>query len=242
MKKATGDARSRARRIVALLGFPILLAAVFAPVVIFRHDLWGLFSSVHKVEEWVRTSGPWAPLAFIGIQVFHVIIFIIPGEAVQIAGGYLFGIWPGALYAAIGVLIGSPIDFYLARLFGVPFVNALFTPQKVEKLRAPLGSPGSKAALFLLFLIPGIPKDAVCYVSGLSPLRFRFFILASMAGRLPGIIGSSFIGSAAADQKWLLAGAVFAGATLLFAAGFFLRKRIQQWLHEMALAYDRRHR
>lgn len=183
MKKATGDARSSARRIVALLGFPILLAAVFAPVVIFRHDLWGLFSSVHKVEEWVRTSGPWAPLAFIGIQVFHVIIFIIPGEAVQIAGGYLFGIWPGALYAAIGVLIGSPIDFYLARLFGVPFVNALFTPQKVEKLRAPLGSPGSKAALFLLFLIPGIPKDAVCYVSGLSPLRFRFFILASMAGR-----------------------------------------------------------
>ena len=77
---------------------------------------------------------------------------------------------------------------------------------------------------------------------GPFPVAFSILHPCLDGGPASGIIGSSFIGSAAADQKWLLAGAVFAGATLLFAAGFFLRKRIQQWLHEMALAYDRRHR
>jgi len=230
---------STIRKALALVGFPILIALIIVPVIVFRHDIWVLFSSVKKLEEWVRASGPLAPIVFIGVQVFHVIIFVIPGEAVQIAGGYLFGIWRGTLYSVIGVLIGSPIDFYLARLFGVPFVNALFTAEKVEKLKKPLGSSGSKAALFLLFLIPGIPKDALCYVSGLSPLRFRFFIFASMAARLPGIIGSSLIGSSAADRKWMLAGTVFAGAAILFSVGFFLRKRIEHWLQGLSIRRDR---
>ncbi len=230
MKESPGSAGQRMRRILALAGFPILLAVIIVPVIVFRHEVWTLFTSVKTLEAWVHASGSLAPMVFIGVQVIHVIVFVIPGEAVQIAGGYLFGTWRGTLYSTIGVLIGSPIDFYLARSLGVPFVNALFSAERVERLKAPLGSPSSKIALFLLFLIPGIPKDALCYVAGLSPLRFRFFILASMAARLPGIFGSSLIGSSAADRKWILAGAVFAGASLLFAAGFFLRGRIEHWL------------
>ena len=163
---------------------------------------------------------------------------MLPGEVAQIVGGYLFGTWLGTLYSGIGLAIGSAVDFLLARYLGLPFVSALFSAEKVEKLRAPLGSPGAKAVIFLLFLIPGIPKDALCYVSGLSPLRFRFFIIASMAGRLPGIIGSSLIGSSAASERWILAGVVLAGALILFGAGFFLRGHLEQWLEKIGM---RRH-
>ena len=145
-------------------------------------------------------------------------------------GGYLFGIWPGTLYSVIGILIGSPIDFYLARLLGVPFVNALFPPAKVEKTMALLSTRGSKTAFFFLFLVPGIPKDLLCYVAGLTPLRFGFFIAASMAGRLPGIIGSSLIGNSAAENRWVLSLSIFGASVVLFVAGFFLRKRIEEWL------------
>jgi uncharacterized membrane protein YdjX (TVP38/TMEM64 family) len=229
----------RRAQVLAFFGFPVLLMIVIVPVIVFHNELWVLLTSVRKLETWVRASGPWAPLVFIAVQVVHVIVFIIPGEAIQIAGGYLFGTWAGALYATLGVLIGSPIDFFAARLLGVPFVNALFSAERVQRMRAPLGMPGSKAVLFLLFLIPGIPKDALCYVSGLSPLQFRFFIFASLAGRLPGIIGSSLIGSSVADRKWVLAGLIFAAATILFATGFLFRRRIEQWLLEIAERHDR---
>jgi uncharacterized membrane protein YdjX (TVP38/TMEM64 family) len=223
----------RSRRLLAIIGFPLFLAALLATVLVFRRDIWRLFSSVRKLEEWVRASGPVAPLVFIAVQVFHVIVFVIPGEVVQIAGGYLFGIWPGTLYSVAGILIGSPIDFYLARLLGVPFVNAIFSAEKVEKTRSLLGSRGSKAVFFFLFLIPGIPKDLLCYVAGLTPISFRFFILASMAGRLPGIIGSSLIGNSAAENRWILSISIFGAAVVLFVIGFFLRGRIEGWLRGM---------
>ena len=86
---------------------------------------------------------------------------------------------------------------------------------------------------FLLFLIPGIPKDVLCYVAGLSPLRFPFFILASMVGRLPGIIGSALIGNSAAQKKWVLAAIVLGAAVVLFAAGFFFRERIEKLLRRI---------
>jgi len=239
MSESSGSGKPWWQRALALAGFPILIALVVVPVLTFRHDIWVLFSSVRKLEDWVRASGPLAPIVFIAIQVFQVVVFVVPGEVAQIAGGYLFGAWQGTLYSVIGLAIGSTIDFFLARLLGVPFVNNLFSAEKVGKLKSTLGSPGSKAVLFLLFLIPGIPKDALCYVSGLSPLRFRFFLLASMVGRLPGVVGSSIIGSSAADEKWFVAGAVFGGAAALFAAGFFFRRTIEKWLHKLSMHHHR---
>jgi len=238
LKLLPSPPRPGSRRLFAIIGLPLFVAVLLVLVLVFRHEIWSLFTSVKRLEEWVKASGPVAPLVFIAIQVFHVIVFVIPGEVVQIAGGYLFGIWPGTLYSVAGILIGSPIDFYLARLLGVPFVNALFSPEKVEKTRTLLGSRGSKAIFFFLFLIPGIPKDLLCYIAGLTPLRFRFFILASMAGRLPGIIGSSLIGNSAAEKRWILSVSIFVGAGILFLAGFFLRERIEQWLRRMASRHE----
>jgi uncharacterized membrane protein YdjX (TVP38/TMEM64 family) len=228
------NTQPRSRKILAIVGFPLLVAAVLIPVIVFRQEIWRLFTSVERLQEWVAASGPVAPLVFIAIQVIQVVVFVIPGEIAQIAGGYLFGTWLGALYSVAGILIGSAIDFFLARLLGVPFVNALFSAEKVQKTRTLLDSRGSKTIFFLLFLIPGIPKDVLCYVAGLSPLRFRFFILASTAGRLPGVIGSALIGNSAADRRWILAGSILAAAVVLFAAGFFLRDRIGKWLRIIA--------
>jgi uncharacterized membrane protein YdjX (TVP38/TMEM64 family) len=228
------DTQPRRRRTLAIIGFPLLVAAVLIPVIIFRHEIWSLFTSVERLQEWVAASGPVAPLVFIAIQVLQVVVFVIPGEVAQIAGGYLFGTWLGALYSVAGILIGSAIAFFLARLLGVPFVNALFSPEKVQETRSLLDSRGSKTVFFLLFLIPGIPKDVLCYVAGLSPLSFRFFLLASMAGRLPGIFGSALIGNSAADRRWILAGSILVAAVVLFVAGFLLRDRIGKWLRQIA--------
>ncbi len=226
--------RPDARRILALAGFPLLLAAIAVPVVIWRRELWQLFSSTEGLREWVATTGALAPLVFVAVQALQVVVFVIPGEVPQIAGGYLFGPWLGSLLSVAGILAGSAIDFYLARLAGTPFVRALFAGDQVDRLGRLLGSRGARVAFFLLFLIPGIPKDILCYVAGLSPMRFPFFVAASTVGRLPGIVGSALIGDAAAARRWPLVIGLGAGAVALFVAGWLLREPIQRWIEGVA--------
>jgi uncharacterized membrane protein YdjX (TVP38/TMEM64 family) len=228
-------ARPDARRILALAGFPLLLAAIAAPVVVWRRELWQLFSSTAGLREWVASTGPLAPLVFVAVQILQVIVFVIPGEVPTIAAGYLFGPWLGSLLSFCGILLGSTIDYFLARLAGKPFVQALFTAGRVERIGRLLDARGARVAFFLLFLVPGIPKDILCYVAGLSSLRFPFFMSASMLGRLPGIVGSAILGDAAAGRRWPLAIGLGAAAVVLFAAGWLLREPVQRWIEKVAV-------
>ncbi len=226
--------KSLARRILALAGFPLLLAAIAVPVVVWRRELWELFSSPQSLREWVSAWGVAAPLVFAVVQALQVIVFVIPGEVPQIAGGYLFGAFKGALLSVAGILAGSAASFFLARLLGRPFVAALFPEDQVAKIERIATSRGARIAFFLLFLVPGIPKDILCYAAGITPMRFPYFAAVSTLGRLPGIAGSALIGSAAASRRWVLAGVVAGAALTLFAAGFFLRPRIQGWIGALA--------
>jgi uncharacterized membrane protein YdjX (TVP38/TMEM64 family) len=222
------------RRMLALAGFVLLVAVLVIPAIIWRREIFGMLSSVAELRAWIAAWGPWAPVAFIGVQALQVVVFVIPGEVAQIAGGWLFGALQGALLSVAGILIGSTVAFSLARLLGKPFVSAVAPPVQVERIEKLLMSRGSKIVFFLLFLIPGIPKDILCYVAGITPLGFLFFAGASMLGRLPGIVGSAVIGSAAASSKWLLLGIVSGAAVVLFVTGVVLRPRIQAWMEKLA--------
>jgi uncharacterized membrane protein YdjX (TVP38/TMEM64 family) len=220
----------RARRLLALVAFPLLVAALVVPVIVWRHEIARVFVSVRNLQDWIRGWGPGAPFVFMGVQALQVIVFALPGEIVQIAGGYLFGGWMGILLSVTGILVGSTAAFFVSRLLGRPFVAAVISPEKLEKMERMLASRSAQVIFFLLFLIPGIPKDILCYVAGVSPLSYPFFILVSTLGRLPGIIGSSVIGRAAAMRRWGLLAIVSTAALLLFGLGVLLRPRIQAWV------------
>ncbi|HET6486380.1 MAG TPA: VTT domain-containing protein, partial [Spirochaetia bacterium] len=147
------------RRIAALIAFPLLVAALVVPILLWRQQIWGLFASTQRLRQWFAGWGIWAPVVFLGIQALQVVVFAIPGEFVQIAGGFLFGGWVGTLLSVAGILIGSTVAFFLARLLGRPFVAALFSKDQVERVERLLASRSARTIFFLLFLIPGIPKD-----------------------------------------------------------------------------------
>ncbi len=231
MKKKAG----RLTRLLSLIVFPLLIAATLVVVLIFREEIWQVFSSSENIRNAVEGWGIAAPLAFIGLQIIQVVIFVIPGEVPQIAGGYLFGMWWGTLYSVIGILIGSSFNFLLARLFGVPFVSTLFKEERLKKFDAISRSPRAQIAFFLLFVIPGIPKDVLCYVAGLSPMRYLAFVVVSMVGRLPGIVGSAGMGGAAAANKWVAAGIIFGVASVLFVLGVIFRERLQGFVERIVI-------
>lgn len=222
------------KKIFFLLAFPLLIISLVVVTFIYQKEIWSVFASPEALRAWIASLGFIAPLAFVALHCIQVIVFIIPGEVPQIAGGYLFGLWWGSLLSVSGIIIGSAVNFLLARLLGVPFVRLLFSREKIEYAGRIATSPRAKISMFLLFLIPGIPKDILCYGAGLTPLTLHSFLLISTLGRLPGILGSAFMGGAAAEEKWIVAGAVFLLASLLFLLGFFFKERILFLLEKLA--------
>ncbi len=216
-----------------MLAFPLLFVLLLVLTVVFWSDLWTLFSSPETLRQWIRGTGVIAPLVFVVVQAFQVVFFFIPGEIPQVAGGYMFGLWMGTLLSLLGISLGATFNFLIARLLGIPFVNVLFSAEKVERTRRIAGSPKAKLSFFLFFLIPGIPKDILCYVAGLSVMKLPVFLIFSTLGRIPGIIGSALIGDAAADRRWILAGTIFFVAAVLFVFGFLFRERIQRLLEKI---------
>jgi uncharacterized membrane protein YdjX (TVP38/TMEM64 family) len=220
----------RRKSLFAYAAFPLFIALILALVVVFRDQLWGLFKDRDAIRGWIEGQGIWGPLAFIFLQIVQVVIFVIPGEIVQIAGGYAFGLWLGCLYSLIGITLGSLANFYAGRFLGRPFVESLFAREKIEKVEGVTGSGKAAVGFFFLFVIPGIPKDVLCYVAGISKLRLFAFLGVSMAGRLPGILGSSYMGSAAYSGAWRAAIVVLAVAAALFVLGLVFGERIQAFV------------
>ncbi|MBN1698080.1 MAG: TVP38/TMEM64 family protein [Spirochaetales bacterium] len=182
--------------------------------------------NTESLKNWIKSRGIAAPIIFICVQILQVVVFIIPGEFPQVAGGYLFGTAFGTLYSIIGIMIGSAINFYLSKFLGIPFVKALFKEEKFERIQSLATSKRAQIILFILFLIPGLPKDFFTYIAGLSPIGFLSFLVISGSGRLPGIVGSTLIGDAASQKNWPLVISVSVIAVVLFFTGYFLREKI----------------
>jgi uncharacterized membrane protein YdjX (TVP38/TMEM64 family) len=221
------------RRIAALVVFPLLVAALVIPVIVWHAELWKLFGSVRRIRTWIEGWGAVAPLVFMAVQAIQVIVFAIPGEFVQIAGGYLFGGWRGIVLSLAGILTGSTAAYFLSRWLGRPFVAAVIPKAQLDRVEKLLESRSSQVVFFLLFLIPGVPKDILCYLAGLTPMSFFFFLAISMVGRLPGIVGSSIIGGAARSSRWVALGILSVAAILLFVAGLILRPRLQTLIEKV---------
>lgn len=205
-------------------------------------DLWTpILGSEVDAQAWIGQFGARGPLVYLLIQVVQVVVFVIPGDVVQIAGGYLFGIAGGLLLSLAGIGIGSCVNFAIARSLGRPFVEGLFGERQVGRFDSLLESPGARTGFFLFFAIPGVPKDVLVYVAGISGLHFPVFLLVSMAGRIPGILGSAIIGNSAANQNWVLSGTVFSLAVLLFAIGVLFRSRIQVIVERLLRREARQH-
>ena len=210
------------------------LLAIAAAVLIFWRQIGPVFLSIDRFRAWIGAQGIFAPVLFVLAQCFQVVVFIIPGEVPQVAAGYLFGFWLGSLLSVAGILLGSCLSFLLARALGVPFVLALFRRETVERVQRFARSGRALPLFFLVFLIPGIPKDVLCYAAGLTSVRLGSFLLVSTLARIPGIAGSALMGKAAAQERWVLAGIVLGASLLLFLLGLLFRRRIERLLERLS--------
>jgi uncharacterized membrane protein YdjX (TVP38/TMEM64 family) len=218
------------RRRLALWALPLFFVGIAALLVAFGDRLLPLFKDRQLLREWLAAQGRAGPAVFLLLQILQVVIFILPGEIVQVAGGFAFGFWQGLGLTLAGIAAGSALNYAVGRWLGRPFVQALFPAERLTAMERIVTEKKAAFGYFLLFVIPGLPKDILCYIAGTTRFPILGFLGISMLGRLPGIAGSSFIGSSAFDGRVGLSLAVFAAATLLFVIGLLFRARITGWL------------
>jgi uncharacterized membrane protein YdjX (TVP38/TMEM64 family) len=215
---------------LSIAGFPLFFIGIVLVITLNFETIFNFFKSQDSIKEWISSWGLLAPLVFICLQIIQVVIFIIPGEVTQLAGGYLFGMWSGTFLSVVGIVIGSAINFFLGRALGIPFIRAIVSGDRLDRLESLIATSKSQKittiTIFTLFLIPGFPKDAVTYVAGLTPMHFLMFLLISGLGRFPGILVSGIIGDAAAGKNWITVVVVSIVGAALFITGYLLRDKI----------------
>jgi len=150
------------------------------------------------------------------VQFLQVVIAVIPGEVTSFAAGYVFGAWRGFLYSAIGVTLGSAFNFWFARVVGRPTLERLIGRDTLDKLDRTLSSAKSKSAMFLLFLLPGLPKDLLSYAAGFSGMSILEFLVLSGLARSPALLASVLIGAGVSrgDYRSVLAIALLAALAI----------------------------
>jgi len=185
-----------------LVGLLILLIYLYnSQLWIQAVKLWDIFPDHHRLKEFVFSFGAYSPLAFILLQIIQVIVAPIPGGAIEFLGGYLFGVKAGFLYSMIGLMLGSWFAFSLAKIFEKWAVEKFVSPKTMKKFGYLVGHEGVILS-FLLFLIPGFPKDALCYILGLTPMHLGIFLIISTIGRIPGTLMATLQGAKAFDHQY----------------------------------------
>lgn len=182
-----------------------------------------------QIREAILAKGAFAPLIFIGLQILQVVIAPIPGEASGVLGGYLFGALPSFVYSTIGLTIGSWLAFMVGRLLS-DLVRRRLEHTAIYKRFNHLVSKGDFAIPFVLFLLPGFPKDSLAYLLGMSHMPLPVFLFITVVGRIPGTMLLSFQGAEIYQGDYLKFVILLAISALIALPYAFYHKRILAWL------------
>ncbi|HUL31723.1 MAG TPA: TVP38/TMEM64 family protein [Thermodesulfobacteriota bacterium] len=178
------------------------------------HRLFHIYQDPHQLKKVIRSYGPYAPLAYILLQITQVVIAPIPGGAIEFLGGYLFGVRAGFVYSMIGLILGSWLAFSLARIFERIAVEK-FVSEETRKKFEYLVEHGGVILSFILFLLPGFPKDALCYILGLTPMHLGLFLIISTVGRIPGTLMAILQGAKAFERQYWTFGVLLGISALI---------------------------
>lgn len=223
MKRTLTEKQKKMLSAAAIIIFILLFAAlawfVGRPMIRFARQ-------PEQFRSWVDGHGAWGCAAYAAMVFLQVVVAIIPGEPLEIAGGYAFGAWWGTALCLIGAVLGSGAVFALVRHWGRPLAEVVFPKEKLDKLQFLHSSPKRTALLWLIFTAPGTPKDLLCYFAGLTDMKWRTWLLIATVGRLPSIVTSTVGGGALGDRNYTAAAIAFGVALAAAGVGYLVYRAV----------------
>lgn len=220
--------------------FLIVFLIAISTYILYKTGVFSFFLDQKKMQDFINSLGPLGFIGFIILQSLQVVAAPIPGEATGLLGGYLYGPVLGTILSTIGLTLGSYIAFSLSRYFGRPFVDRFVDKTVMNRFNYLLHHKGA-FLIFILFLIPGIPKDYLCYILGLGHLSTLEFLLIGGTGRLFGTVLLTLGGDFLRNQQYAKFSMLFGVAIIVVLLAFIFKDRIERVLRTMhVLQYKKR--
>lgn len=224
VKKEPVSKETIRKRVFAIL----LLVAIFSVVIILSYLICRpmLEMAEHPAEfrAYMHDKKPWSVIMFMICMFLQVVAAVIPGGPFEVAAGYAFGTVMGSIIADIAMTIGSLFVFLMVRQFGMKFVELFVSKEKLDQVKFLKHSPKRDLITFILFLIPGTPKDIITYFIGFTDMKLPVWIAITFIGRFPAIFLSAVGGSALNNGNYIrlfIMGALIIVTFLVGSIGYY---------------------
>ncbi|MDO8740500.1 MAG: TVP38/TMEM64 family protein [Candidatus Woesearchaeota archaeon] len=221
--KIFSSPKNRRKSLIALA----IIILIFLAITYFSKYFYYFFTNPDQVRNFVTGFGVWGPIILILIQILQVLIAPIPGQIAGFVSGYIYGVFWGTTYTMMGTIIGSFIAFVLVRKFGRPFVEKVVEKQTLKKFDNICKDKGA-FALFLIWLLPALPDDIVCFIAGLTNIRIRTLVILVFLGRLPGFIVLNMAGNGIAVANTAASVIIFGSLMIVSFIIFKIRNRLEK--------------
>lgn len=221
-KEEVPSPESRAKGILFIVVVIGLMAVMMAAV---GKPLLTVSRNPEALEAYLEDLGAWGVWIYMGIVILQIFAAIVPGGPFEIAGGYLYGAFCGALICDAAMTIGSTLVFLISRKAGRKFVHLFFSEEQIRSVRFLHASEKKEFFLFLFFLIPGTPKDLMSYVVGLTDVSLGTWIFITAVGRFPAIYLSTLSGTALENRNYGSFILILVLIGLLSLAGIWVYRR-----------------
>lgn len=223
-KKKEDTTPDRTTRIKGVVFVCIVIAIMLAILIPVGIQLLKVASDPESLEEYIEGWGALGVFVYMLLVILQILAAIVPGGPFEIAGGYLYGPLKGAIICDIAMTIGSVIVFLLSRKIGMKFVRMFFSQEKIDSVSWLHTTKKKNLALFIIFLIPGMPKDLISYVVGLTDVPLKTWVFITAVGRFPSIYLSALSGTALENRDYGMFIAVMVVLAILMIGGSIFYK------------------
>lgn len=210
-----------------ILNFIAIIVILTIGGIFFYGNFIDIVENKNELKSFLLQFGILAPIILIAITALQVLFAPIPGQAAGLVSGFLFGPVLGTLYSMIGLIIGTYMAFFLSRKYGRPLVEKFVAPDTLKKFDH-FSQEKGLITLFLIYLLPALPDDAICYIAGLTKIRIRILMIISTIGRFPGFIVLNLVGAGLSQQNSQQAIIIFIIFMLISIFLFLYKNKIEK--------------
>ncbi len=126
----------------------------------------------------------------------------------------------------LGTELGSAVILLLSKKYGMRFVSHFTDPEKLKEFSFLQDNRKLRPLLFLIYFIPGAPKDLLTYFVAFTDIRLWEYLLITAVARIPSIITSTMCGAYFGEKNYLAAVLVYAATLALSGIGILVYRRI----------------
>ncbi|MEI8215605.1 MAG: VTT domain-containing protein [Eubacteriales bacterium] len=225
--------KAKFNRYVAILKLFVLFGIIIGlsiTITIFAPDFASIFQDTNKAKAFLLQYKAASILVFILLQIVQIVVAILPGQVLQFVAGYVYSFGFGVFWSMVGIMLGTIITFYLAKLLGKDAMHIIFGEERITKFVNILNSKKAYTVIFVIFLIPGIPKDLISYAAGISEIGIKPLLVLSLVGRFPALVATIAMSRLLYNGSYIALGIFIFAIIVLFILGIWKRRHITEYM------------